>query len=124
MFRLTSGVRWTGKSLGTRLSQHARPYSRPVGEHLSECRHKLDPEETKILEQESRYFQRGVREAIFIRARAPSLNRDGGRHHLPHIYDTLVKSCDTRAAAEVSHDRMSVTQGTDLGHMDYSEVAQ
>ena len=107
----------SGKSLRTRISQHTRPDSRPVGEHLSEYSHKLDKEATKVLEQESRYFQRGVREAIFIRACAPSLNRDAGRHHLPRIYDTLVKSCDTRAVAEVSHDRMSVTQGTDLGHM-------
>ena len=62
-------------------------------------------------------LKEGVREAIFIRACNPSLNRDGGRHHLPQIYDTLVKSCDTRAAAEVSHVRMSVTQGSDLGHL-------
>ena len=66
----------------------------------------------KILESEPRYFERGVREAIYIRACAPSLNRDGGRHQLPPIYDTLVQACDTRALAEVSHDQ-SVDHDTD-----------
>ncbi len=65
--------------------------------------HKLDNDNIKILDRESRWFQRGVREALQIRSRSPSLNRDRGRHHLPPIYNTLVKS---RTITAASHDHL------------------
>ncbi|CAH1268968.1 MFSD2A [Branchiostoma lanceolatum] len=34
-------------------------------------------------------FVRGVKEAIYIRAHHPSLNRDGGRFRLPAVFDSL-----------------------------------
>ncbi|KAI8506914.1 hypothetical protein Bbelb_153530 [Branchiostoma belcheri] len=37
-----------------------------------------DLEEVRILDSEQDYFKRGIKEAIYIRALQPSLNRDGG----------------------------------------------
>ena len=34
---------------------------------------------------------RGVKEAIYIRALNPSLNRDGGRYNLPPVWDNIIK---------------------------------
>ncbi len=34
----------------------------------------------------------GVREAIYIRAERPSLNKDGGRHNLPTVWNNVLKS--------------------------------
>ena len=48
-------------------------------------------ENTKILEVEHKWFERGVKEAIHIRALKPSLNRDGGRYNLPPIWNNIIK---------------------------------
>ena len=44
-----------------------------------------------ILTTEPRWFERGVKEAIFIRALNPSLNRDGGKYNLPSVWDNVIK---------------------------------
>ena len=41
---------------------------------------------TEVLTTEPRWFERGVKEAIYIRALNPSLNRDGGRYNLPPVW--------------------------------------
>ena len=37
-------------------------------------------------------LDRGVKEAIYIRALQPALNRDGGRFNLPHVWDNTLTS--------------------------------
>ncbi len=83
----------TERSLHKRLQEHRRESS-PVGHHMIEKTHKLDDQNIKVIDRESRWFERGVREAIHIRAQSPSLNRDQGRHQLPPVYNSLIRSCD------------------------------
>ena len=45
----------------------------------------------EVLTTEPRWFERGVKEAIYIRALNPSLNRDGGRYNLPPVWDNIIK---------------------------------
>ena len=52
--------------------------------------HSIDWEKTKVLDRESNWFRRGVKEAINIRRMKPDLNLDQGRHHLPPCFDKLV----------------------------------
>ena len=40
--------------------------------------HHVDFEKVKVLDRDTRWFERGVKEAIYIRAAQPSLNKDGG----------------------------------------------
>ena len=54
--------------------------------------HSIDIDTTDVLTVEPRWFERGVKEAIFIRAYSPSLNKDGGRYQLPPIWDNVIKS--------------------------------
>ena len=63
----------TERPLKKRLNEPRRESS-PVGHHLCYSGHHL-PEE-KVLDQDSRWFQRGVKEALHIRSHSPSLNRD------------------------------------------------
>ena len=77
----------TERPLHKRLSEHQRDSS-PVGRHLAYNKHHLSEE--KILDRDSRWFQRGVREAIHIRSRSPTLNDNPGRHYLPQIYNQLL----------------------------------
>ena len=45
----------------------------------------------KKLSVESKCFERGVNEVIYIQTLNPSLNRDGVRYNLPPIWNNIVK---------------------------------
>ena len=57
------------------MTEHKRESS-PVGAHLTSLKHKFQPDNISVLDRETRWFQRGVKEAIHIAANNPSLNRD------------------------------------------------
>jgi hypothetical protein len=81
----------TERNLRHRIKEHRRESS-PVGAHLIQEDHQLDKDCVKILSSETKWFERGVKEAIHIAAERPSLNRDRGRHNLPAVYHSLVQS--------------------------------
>ena len=60
--------------------------------HIEEPEHQVDIERVKILAVEPRWFERGVREAIYIRTERSSLNKDGGRYNLPTVWNNVLKS--------------------------------
>ena len=51
----------------------------------------MELENTEILTTESRWFERGVKEAVSIRALNPILNRDGGRYNFSPVWDNIIK---------------------------------
>ena len=46
----------------------------------------------KILTVDNRKFERGVKEAIYIRVMEPSLNKDGGHYLLPAVWTNLLRA--------------------------------
>ena len=84
----------TERSLKARFDEHRRPSSSTseVSRHIhTDCQgHTVHIEEAKILTVEPKWFQRGVKEAIYIRTLHPSLNRDGGRYNLPPVYNNMI----------------------------------
>ena len=78
----------TGRPYKVRHADHNKDINSPVFQHLRTTGHKLA--DGKILDKDSRWFQRGVRESICIRSLHPSLNQDQGRHHLPRTYNSLL----------------------------------
>ena len=83
----------TEKSLKSRLNEHRRHSSTTskVAKHihLEQLVHSVELENTKILTIKSRWFERGVKEAIYIRALNPSLHRDAS--HLPPVWDNIIQ---------------------------------
>ena len=55
--------------------------------------HSMELESTEMLMTESRWFERGVKEAIclYIRDLNPSLNKDGGRYDLQVVWEIITK---------------------------------
>ena len=51
----------------------------------------VELENTEVLTTEPRWFERGVKEAIYIRSLNPSLYRDGGRYNLPPVWVNIIK---------------------------------
>ena len=59
-------------------------------------------ESVQILDWEDDWTTRAMKESIYIRMHYPDINADGGKHHLPPIWDNLLNvSCDVRP-----HDAM------------------
>ena len=79
----------TGRSLGTRMSEHNHDNS-AVKMHASSTGHEIRPDKAKILDKESNWFTRGIRESIYIKVHRSSLNRDVGRYYLPTVYTSLL----------------------------------
>ena len=48
------------------------------------------------MEVESKWFERGVREAIQIRINTPTLNKDAGRYNLPPVWNNTLKKLEKR----------------------------
>ena len=91
----------TGRSLGTRLKEHRKdtitfdaedPDVSAVAAHQHETGHKIDWENTMILDKAEKWFERGVKEAAYIIRCSRPLNRNLGRHQLPPSYHSLIKS--------------------------------
>ena len=84
----------TERSLKARFDEHRRPSSSTseVSRHIhNDCKgHTVHIEEAKILTVKPKWFERGVKEAINIRALHLSLNRDGGRYNLPPVYNNMI----------------------------------
>ena len=83
----------TGRSLETRLKEHTTRSSSALHEHCENTGHYIEPKNTKVLTSEDFHLKRRVKEAIFIKRRRPSLNRDEGLE-LPSVYGALLQSRD------------------------------
>ena len=95
----------TERLLNTRFNEHKRRSntSSEVSQHLyiDSPGHHVDFDKVKVLDRDTRWFERGVKEAIYIRAAQPSLNKDGGRHRLPRVYDPILTSHPLKVNSDV-----------------------
>ena len=93
----------TERSLKARFSEHRRPSSinSEVSRHINvdSTDHAVTLDKTKVLAVEPKWFERGVKEAIYIRAYEPSLNKDGGRYNLPPIWNNVIRKRITKRRA-------------------------
>ena len=95
-------------SLKARFGEHRRPSSTSeVSKHIhtDSPDHTIMLENTKILAVEHKWFERGVKEAIHIRALKPSLNRDGGQYNLPPLWNNIIKEWLTESVTETTNGR-------------------
>ena len=49
-----------------------------IFKHLNTSNHSFNNEDSVILDRESRWFERGVKEVIYVNREGPLLNREGG----------------------------------------------
>lgn len=69
----------------------------------------LEDTKAHILHREDRWFERGVKEVIYLKTEKPSLNRDGLRHHL--CPNTVLSSLSRRTNSSIT----SKTQEQQVG---------
>ena len=76
----------SGRNFGERFNEHLKVPS-PIYDHFNICSHTVTIDNFSILGREDQNLIRTFKEALYIRANNPSLNRNVGKFHLPHIWD-------------------------------------
>ena len=77
------------RNFGERFKEHLKAPS-PIHDHINISGHTVPIEDFSILAREDQNLLRITKEAIYIRANNPSLNRNVGKFHLPHIWDEVL----------------------------------
>ena len=79
----------SARNFGERFKEHLKAPS-PIHDHINISGHTVSIEDFSILAREDQTLLRTIKEAIYIRANNPSLNRNVGKFHLPHILDEVL----------------------------------
>ena len=79
----------SARNFGERFKDHLKAPS-PTHDHINISGHTMSIEDFSILARGDQNLLRTIKEAIYIRANNPSLNRNVGKFHLPHIWDEVL----------------------------------
>ena len=63
-----------------------------VYDHSNITGHSTALDNFSIVGREDQYLTRLKKEAIYIRVNSPSLNKNIGKYHLPHIWDEVLNN--------------------------------
>ena len=66
-----------------------RPPS-PIYDHSAISGHSVTINNFSIVGRDDQYLLRTIKEALYIRVNNPSLNKNIGKYHLPHIWDEVL----------------------------------
>ena len=79
----------SSRVFGERFKGHQKAPS-PIFDHTNITGHNITIENFSIVGREDQNLKRAINEALFIRVKNPSLNRNIGKFHLPHIWDEVL----------------------------------
>ena len=79
----------SSRTFGERFKEHLKPPS-PIYDHSNISGHNVSINNFKIIGREDLNQMRAIKEAIYIRVNDPSLNRNVGKYHLPHVWDEVL----------------------------------
>ena len=71
-------------------SKNTSRHPPPIYDHFNATGHNVTLENFSIVGREDQNLSRLIKEALFIRVNNPSLNRNIGKYHLPHIWDEVL----------------------------------
>ena len=79
----------SSRTFGERFKEHQNTPS-PIFDHFNITGHSISVDNFNIVGREDQNLKRAIKEALFIRVNNPSLNRNVGKYHLPHIWDEVL----------------------------------
>ena len=77
------------RTFGERFKEHLKPTS-PIYDHSDITGHNVTINNFTIVGREDMNVMRTIKEALYIRVNDPSLNRNVGKYHLPHVWDEVL----------------------------------
>ena len=79
----------SSRTFGERFKEYQKAPS-PIYDHYNITGHNIKLGNFSIVGKEDQNLKRAIKEAMYIRANDPSLNRNVGKYHLPHIWDEVM----------------------------------
>ena len=79
----------SSRTFGERFKEHQKAPS-PIFDHYNTTGHNINIENFETVGREDQNLIRTIKEALYIRVNDPSLNRNIGKYHLPHIWDEVL----------------------------------
>ena len=78
----------TSRTFGERFKEHQKAPS-PIYDHYN-ISGQMRIDNFSIVQREDQNLKRTIKEALYIRVNTPSLNKNIGKYHLPHIWDEVL----------------------------------
>ena len=79
----------SSRTFAERFKEHQKAPS-PIFDHHTITGHDISVDHFNIVGKEENNLKRAIKEALYIRVNNPSLNRNVGKYHLPHIWDEFL----------------------------------
>ena len=79
----------TARTFGERFKEHLKAPS-PIHDHSNTTGHTTNISNFSIVGREEQNLSRLIKESMFIRVNNPSLNKNIGKYHLPHVWDEVL----------------------------------
>ena len=79
----------SSRTFGERFKEHLKPPS-PIYDHSNITGHNVTINNFNIVGREDLNQMRTIKEALYIKVNDPSLNRNVGKYHLPHVWDEVL----------------------------------
>ena len=79
----------TARTFGERFKEHLKTPS-PIYDHSNISGHSTTINNFTVVGREEQNLSRLIKESMFIRVNSPSLNKNIGKYHLPHIWDEVL----------------------------------
>ena len=90
--RVDSNEEYIGESsrtFGERFREHQKAPS-PIYDHSNNTGYQVTIDNFSSMGREYQNLSRAIKEALYIRVNNPSLSRNIGKYHLPHIWDDVL----------------------------------
>ena len=81
----------TSRTFGERYREHLKAPS-PIHDHSNISGHTTSLENFSVVGREEQNLSRLIKESMFIRVNGPSLNKNIGKYHLPHLWDEVLNN--------------------------------
>ena len=81
----------TSRTFGERFKEHLKAPS-PIHDHSNTSGHTTTLDNFKVVGREEQNLSRLIKESMYIRVNGPSLNRNIGKYHLPHMWDEVLNN--------------------------------
>ena len=81
----------TSRTFGERFKEHLKAPS-PIHDHSNISGHTTTLENFSIVGREEQTLSRLIKESMYIRVNGPSLNKNIGKYHLPHMWDEVLNN--------------------------------